>query len=85
MIERQSREAKMDLAERLVRAASELCGYPPAEEWEVLLRCLRKEGFRFDAAVRQFVLVHIGDLAPLEGVSLRGWDKCRALLALREA
>ena len=27
--------AKMDQAERLVQAASALCGYPEAEEWEM--------------------------------------------------
>ena len=76
--------AKMDQAERLVQAASALCGYPEAEEWEVLQRCLKQEGYRWEAAVRQFVMVHIGDLAPLEDMSLRGWDRCRELLRTRD-
>ncbi len=75
---------KMDQAERLVMAASALCGYPLEEEWELLGRCLERAGYGFDAAVREFVMIHIGDLAPLEGMSLRGWDRCRELLMLRQ-
>ena len=58
-----SMEDKMDLMERLIRAASELSGLPLDDEREIMERMLRMASYDFWRAVGLFCGVHAAALS----------------------